>query len=163
MQKRPPRRRPDSSGEPLTIDAVSAGGVLVAGADGDYDVALVTPLHRRVWCLPKGTLEAGETAEAAALREVREETGLDAELVEKLDAITYWFFTPSRTRIHKTVHFYLMRAVGGDMGRHDHEIAEARFFPILEAPTVLAYQGERAVVEKAIAKLLPPAPALELG
>lgn len=139
-----------------TLNAVSAGGVVVAGAEGDFDVALVTPNHRRVWCLPKGTLEAGEGPEAAAVREVREETGLDAEIIEKIDEISYWFYTPTRARVHKVVHFYLMRCLGGDVHDHDHEIAEARLVPLLDAPELLAYRGERGIVEKAINRLLGP-------
>lgn len=156
MPRQRPRGSPRSDEDAPTVAAVSAGGVVVGGADGDYDVALVTPLHRRVWCLPKGTLEAGESPEEAALREVREETGLEARIVEKLEAITYWFYTPNRTRVHKMVHFYLMRCLGGDTARHDHEIAEVRLFPLLEAPELLAYRGERGVVEKAIERLLGP-------
>lgn len=153
MPRQRPRDRPQSDDVP-TVAAVSAGGVVISGGEGDYDVVLVTPLHRRVWCLPKGTLESGESAEEAALREVREETGLEARIIEKLDAITYWFYTPSRTRVHKVVHFYLMRCLGGDVARHDHEIAEVRLFPLLEAPGLMAYRGERGVVEKAVERLV---------
>jgi 8-oxo-dGTP diphosphatase len=140
---------------------VSAGGVVVSGAEGDFDVVLVTPNHRRVWCLPKGTLEAGESPEAAAVREVREETGLSAEIIEKIDEIAYWFYTPARLRVHKVVHFYLMRCLGGDVRNHDQEIAEARHFPLLDAPDLLAYRGERGVVEKAIERLLGPIDRIE--
>ena len=129
---------------------------MISGDEGDFDVALVTPNHRRVWCLPKGTLEVGESAEEAAVREVREETGLQAEIVEKIDQISYWFYTPTRTRVHKVVHFYLMRALGGDVRDHDQEIAEVRLFPLLDVLDLLAYRGERGIVEQAIARLLGP-------
>jgi ADP-ribose pyrophosphatase YjhB (NUDIX family) len=154
MQRQQRRSRGALTSDAPTIHAVSAGGVVVSGGEGDYDVALVTPNHRRVWCLPKGTLEAGESAEAAAVREVREETGLSAEIIEKIDDISYWFYTPGRARVHKVVHFYLMRCLGGDTRQHDQEIAEARLFPLLDAPDLLAYRGERSVVEKAIERLL---------
>ena len=154
MQRQQPRSRGAPPSDLPVLHAVSAGGVVVSGGEGDYDVALVTPNHRRVWCLPKGTLEEGESAEAAALREVREETGLSAEIIEKIDDISYWFYTPGRTRVHKVVHFFLMRCLGGDTRQHDREIAEARLFPLLEAPDLLAYRGERSVVEKAIERLL---------
>ncbi|MGI8913799.1 MAG: NUDIX hydrolase [Chloroflexota bacterium] len=154
MERHFPRSRAVPTSEAPTVNAVSAGGVVISGATGDYDVVLVTPNHRRVWCLPKGTLEAGETPEAAAVREVGEETGLRAEIIEKIHDISYWFYTPARVRIHKVVHFYLMRSLGGDMRDHDQEIAEARLFPLLEAPELLAYRGERGVVEQAIDRLL---------
>jgi 8-oxo-dGTP pyrophosphatase MutT (NUDIX family) len=156
MQRQYPRSRAAPISEVPTINAVSAGGVVLSGPEGDFDVALVTPNHRRVWCLPKGTLEAGESAEEAAVREVREETGLHAEIVEKIDQINYWFYTPARTRVHKVVHFFLMRSLGGDVYDHDREIAEVRLFPLLEAPELLAYRGERGVVEQAIDRLLGP-------
>lgn len=157
MQRSYLHNRAAPTSEAPTVNAVSAGGVVITGAEGDFDVALVTPSHRRVWCLPKGTLEPGESPEAAAVREVREETGLKAEIIEKLDEISYWFYTPGRTRVHKVVHFFLMRSQGGDTRDHDQEIAEVRFFPLLEALDLLAYRGERGVMEKAIARLLDPA------
>jgi ADP-ribose pyrophosphatase YjhB (NUDIX family) len=156
MQRQYPRSRAAPISEVPTINAVSAGGVVVNGGEGDYDVALVTPSHRRVWCLPKGTLELGESAEAAAVREVREETGLSAEIIEKIDQISYWFYTPARTRVHKIVHFFLMRSLGGDVRDHDQEISEVGLFPLLEAPELLAYRGERGIVEQAIGRLFGP-------
>jgi len=150
----------DENSAPKVVAAVSAGGVVVDHTAGGIEVVLVTPYRRRVWCLPKGTLEQWESPESAAVREVREETGLQARIVDKLDDITYWFYASSTTRVHKTVHFYLMQSLGGDVTQHDGEIAEARMFPLLEALDLLAYPGERAVMEKAIDRLVgQPLPA----
>jgi 8-oxo-dGTP pyrophosphatase MutT (NUDIX family) len=129
--------------------ATSAGGVVHRSSDGRVEIALV---HRRrplLWALPKGTPDAGETLEETALRETREETGLRVELEEPIREITY-VFVRGRTRFHKTVHFYLMRAVGGDLSDHDHEFDEVRWFPAGEALGVMTHATERAVVEDAL-------------
>jgi 8-oxo-dGTP pyrophosphatase MutT (NUDIX family) len=101
------------------------------------------------WTLPKGTPSAAETIEQTALREVAEETGLDVRIEAQVGAIEY-FFTQSGTRIHKTVHFFLMQAVGGSLEDHDHEFDEVRWVPVDEALRMLSYPTERQVVEQAL-------------
>ncbi len=100
------------------------------------------------WTLPKGTPAPGETTEETALREVREETGLEVAIVEPVGDIEYQFFQGGR-RIHKTVHHVLMRPVGGDLARHDHEFAEVRWVMLADAPHILTYATEREIVERA--------------
>ena len=116
--------------------------------DGGTEVVLA---HRRspsVWALPKGTPADDETLEETAIRETREETGLDVEVVAPIEAIHY-FFVRGSVRFRKTVHFFLMRAVGGDPERHDHEFDEVRWLPLAEAIGLLTYPTERGVVERA--------------
>ena len=129
--------------------ATSAGGVVHRTIDGHVELALV---HRRrppLWALPKGTPNAGETMEETALRETREETGLEVELEAPIRAISY-VFVRSRTRFHKTVHFYLMRPVGGALADHDHEFDEVAWLPADEALELMTHATERAVVEGAL-------------
>ena len=134
-----------------TARAVSAGGVVLAELRPDAPVALVA--HRSVrgtlqWTLPKGAQEEGETVEQTALREVREETGLEAELVGPLDTIDYWFvWAPERTRYHKFVHYFLMRAVGGDFSAHDHEMEDAAWFDLAEARGRMSFANERRLLD----------------
>lgn len=128
--------------------ATSSGGVVHRSIDGRTEVALV---HRRspvLWALPKGTPDAGETLEETALRETREETGLHVELEAPLGFITY-FFVRGSTRFRKTVHFFLMRAVGGAPELHDAEFDEVRWVPLAEALALLSHATERTVVERA--------------
>lgn len=101
------------------------------------------------WTLPKGTPSDAETVEQTALREVTEETGLDVRISAPVGAIEY-FFTQSGTRIHKTVHYFLMEAVGGSLDQHDHEFDDVRWVPIDEARRLLSYPTERQVVETAL-------------
>ncbi|NIQ08098.1 MAG: NUDIX hydrolase [Candidatus Korarchaeota archaeon] len=118
---------------------VSSGGVLFRSAHGDLEVALIS--RGRVWCLPKGLIEIGETLEQAALREVKEETGLEGEPVKKIGEITYQFF---RGRLYvKTVHFFLFRYIGGSITAHDSEADKVSWFPISEAIRVLTYVNEK--------------------
>ncbi len=128
--------------------ATSAGGVVHRSAAGHTEIVLVHRRHPRLWALPKGTPDAGESLEETALRETREETGLEVELEAPLRSITY-FFVRGRTRFHKAVHFFLMRPVGGDVAQHDHEFDEVRWFQLEEALEIMTHATERSVVEEA--------------
>jgi len=96
----------------------------------------------------QGTPNPAETLEETALREVAEETGLDVRIVAPIDRIEYEF-VQGGAKIHKTVHFWLMEPVGGDLARHDHEFAEVRWVALADAPGLLTFQTERALVERA--------------
>jgi 8-oxo-dGTP pyrophosphatase MutT (NUDIX family) len=134
-----------------TARAVSAGGVVLAAPRTGAPVALVA--HRSTrgtlqWTLPKGAQEPGETVADTAVREVREETGLDVELIGPLDTIDYWFvWSPDQTRYHKFVHYFLMRAVGGDFARHDSEMEEADWFTPEQARRRMAFANERKLLD----------------
>lgn len=133
-----------------TARATSAGGVVHRSSNGSIEVAIV---HRRspvLWALPKGTPDSGETVEETALRETREETGIEVELEAPISSIRY-FFVRGSTRFHKTVHFFLMRPVGGGVELHDHEFDEVRWVPVSEALALLTHATERSVVERAVA------------
>jgi 8-oxo-dGTP pyrophosphatase MutT (NUDIX family) len=120
---------------------------------GESGTELVLGRRRRdrdgaTWSLPKGTPNADETIEQAALREVEEETGLQVRIVAPIGPIEY-YFVQSGTRIHKTVHYYLMEAVGGDLRFHDHEFDEVRWVSRGDARTLMTFPTEREVVELA--------------
>ncbi|HET7141913.1 MAG TPA: NUDIX hydrolase [Candidatus Limnocylindria bacterium] len=132
--------------------ATSAGGVVHRTRDGQQEIVLVHRRHPRLWALPKGTPNAGETLEETALRETREESGLEVEIEAPIRAIQY-FFVRGRTRFHKTVHFYLMRPVGGSLEQHDHEFDEVAWHQLEEAVELMNHATERMVVEEAAAML----------
>ena len=138
-----------SLGKLSSKHVVSAGGVVFRRVNGGFEVALI--LLRNGWCLPKGLIEENETLEDAALREVREETGLDGVLVDKIGEISYNFFKDKR--YFKTVHFYLFRHVGGSVDAHDSEVYGVRWFPITEALRVLTYVNEKKIMAKAMEML----------
>ncbi len=136
---------------------LSAGGVVVR----DGQVIVIVPTRRgaqgqRVLGLPKGHVDPGENARQAATREVREEAGVDADLVEKLGDVRY-VYTRRGLRIFKVVSFFLLRYRRGRIGdvpaRFRHEVEEVRWLPLDEAPRLLAYGGEREMAKKAIAVL----------
>lgn len=104
------------------------------------------------WTLPKGTPEPGETLEQTAVREVTEETGLEVRIVEPLAAIEY-DFVQDGTRIHKTVHYFLMEVVGGNLSRHDAEFERVRWVPFDEADGLLSFATERELVAGTAAHL----------
>lgn len=100
------------------------------------------------WTLPKGTPHPGESTEETARREVTEETGLEVEIVQRFEDIEY-SFVQGRTRIFKTVHYFLMAPVGGDLADHDHEFDEVRWISFDDASTLLTFETERALVARA--------------
>ena len=132
---------------------VSAGGVIYREEAASLQVCLIATRGGTRWQLPKGLVEKGEPVATAAAREVREETGLEGKVEGQLEKIDYWFVWKEddgrSVRHHKLVHFFLMRHTGGDTSLHDHEVDEARWFPISEAIKKVAFANERKVVEKA--------------
>ena len=138
-----------------TVREVSAGGVIYRRNGNDHEVALIHVRHR--WGLPKGHVEEGERDDQAALREVREETGLEGKLIRKLGEIRYSFRDKSKNdeplRINKRVHFFLLRYLKGDVRDHDHEVDDARWFPIDQAIKLLKFATERKMVHRAAAIL----------
>lgn len=140
----------------LTRTEISAGGVVFRPRGrGGFEVALILT-HEGRWQLPKGWVEAGEAHERTAVREVREETGLDAEVVGPLDTIEYWYnstYDPEPARVHKFVHMFLLRCTGGSTDDHDDEVLEAQWVEIGEAQERLAFKDERRLMAMAQAAL----------
>ena len=135
-----------------TVEQVSAGGVAFRKTDSNYEIAVISVKPSLRWQLPKGLVDEGESAEIAALREVREEAGIEADLLEKIDTIEYWYFgnqKGARVRFHKFVHFFLMKYIAGDVADHDHEVTEARWVKMDEAIEMLDFESEKEIVKKA--------------
>jgi 8-oxo-dGTP pyrophosphatase MutT (NUDIX family) len=130
--------------------AVSAGGVVVRQGATGPEVAICGRDSDGVWGLPKGTPDKGESLEAAAVREVGEETGLKVEIVKKIGVAEYWF-ARNGIRYHKWVHHYLMRTIGGSTADHDSEYDRVEWFPIDEAKATLTFDNDKEMVEKAMA------------
>ncbi|WP_132426787.1 NUDIX hydrolase [Pseudonocardia endophytica] len=143
------RRSADRRRRLRTVDETSAGGLVVDRNRGA--AALIGRLDRRgrlLWSLPKGHIEAGETAEQAAVREVEEETGIIGRVLAPLGTIDFWFVAEDR-RVHKTVHHFLMRALGGELSDDDVEVAEVAWVPLDELEGRLAYADERRLIRHA--------------
>ncbi|WP_068159163.1 NUDIX hydrolase [Rhodococcus phenolicus] len=146
-----------------TVRETSAGGLVVDGLGGPPEqlcAALIGRTDRRgrlLWSLPKGHIEKGETAEETAMREVHEETGIRGKVLAELGSIDYWFVTEGR-RVHKTVHHYLLRYLGGELSDADIEVTEVAWVPLTELRSRLAYADERKladVADQLIAEMSP--------
>lgn len=154
-----------------TTHTESVGGVVVRQSQnpGHVQVALVGRISSEVvqrknsrsqanstphmlWALPKGTPSRSETPEQTALREVREETGLEARILAPIDAIEYWFVLRG-VRYHKRVHYYLMECTGGDTALHDNEYDVAAWFDAEQAITLMSYPNERDIIERGLQRL----------
>jgi 8-oxo-dGTP pyrophosphatase MutT (NUDIX family) len=133
------------------IREFSAGGVVIRRMQGRAFVAVVR-VREQILALPKGHPDPGESSAEAARREVREEAGLETELVEKLDDIRYWYVRDGE-RVMKIVSFFLFRYRSGSVEDHDHEVEEALWIPLEEAPERLAYKGEREIAGTALSRL----------
>ena len=151
-----PRRSSDTSSKPERTERErSAGGVVVRGEEA----IVIVPTRRgaqgqRVLGLPKGHVDPGETPEQAALREVREEAGVEAELIGKLGDVRYFYQRRGR-RILKQVTFFLLAYRSGSPEDHDDEVEEARWMPLAEAVRALSYDGERQMAARALSEIAP--------
>jgi 8-oxo-dGTP pyrophosphatase MutT (NUDIX family) len=135
---------------PVIKRQISSGGVIFRRSEDRIEVALIAVRGKKAWCLPKGLIDKNEAPEATALREVREEAGLHGELIEKIGQISYWYFIDQeRIKVHKMVHFFLLKYIKGDTADHDHEVDEARWFAIDEAIETLSYRSEQQILQKA--------------
>jgi 8-oxo-dGTP pyrophosphatase MutT (NUDIX family) len=149
------KKQTESTGEKLpfvTMDQVSAGGVAFRRVKNQIQVAIVSVKPSLRWQLPKGIVDPGETREVTAVREVREEAGIETELMDLIETVQYWYQRVQygkRIRYHKYVHFYLLRYRGGDLADHDREIAESRWVSVDDALEMLAFKSERDVMVKA--------------
>jgi 8-oxo-dGTP pyrophosphatase MutT (NUDIX family) len=151
--KRKGKRKAPRDTDPAvpTKREISAGGVVYRRDDDRIEVVLASRRTRRgelAWGLAKGGIEDGESMEDAAVREVREETGIEAAIEMSLGETRY-FYVWEDVRIRKTVHFFLMRYVGGDVEDRDDEMEEIRWFPLERALKRAAYRGERDVLQRA--------------
>lgn len=140
-----------------TLEQISAGGAAFRHNGETFEVAIVAVNPSRRWQLPKGLIDAGETPETTAVREVREEAGIETKILAPIDVIEYWYFgqqSGESVRFHKLVHFFLLSYLSGTVENHDSEVLEARWVAPAEAVEMLAFKSEKAVVEKASKMLL---------
>ncbi|WP_300344085.1 NUDIX hydrolase [Nesterenkonia sp.] len=143
-----------ANGHLRTVEEVSAGGVVISPAARGFDVAIIARYNRGgrlEWCLPKGHPEGSESFEEAAVREVEEETGIAGSILTTLGSIEYWFTVPSH-RVHKTVHHFLLEAVGGELTIEkdpDHEAVDVAWVNLDDLDRVLSFPNERRIVQAA--------------
>jgi len=153
---RPPKKKqsPRTSSKPYAkrVDEVSAGGLVIDESGtkglliGRRDLKDPTK-ERLLWSLPKGHIEEGETPEMAAIREVAEETGITSEIARALGVIDFWFMAGGK-RIHKTVHHFLFKEVGGVLAPQLEEVDEVGWFPLEDIVSMLAYPDEKKLIAK---------------
>ena len=144
--------QPTAQAKITTLDQISAGGVAYRWKDSEPEIAIVAVKPKLRWQLPKGIVDPGESPEVTAVREVREEAGIETERLGLIETIEYWYRSVRNrqpVRNHKFVHFYLMRYRSGDVADHDHEVEESRWVSFKEALEMLEFKSEREVAEKA--------------
>ncbi len=143
---------PDPNLKRATLSEFSAGGVVYRRVGDTYEIVAVHRNRHTDWSLPKGHIEKGETPEQAALREVKEETGLHVRIVDALGEVVYFYRRP-RGLTRKVVHHFLMEHTGGELGPPNWEVDEARWIDIDQAHTLLTYKNDLGIVRKAKERL----------
>lgn len=151
-QKTKPQPKPQPKLYTKRVDEVSAGGLVI---DSTKTKGLLigrrdhkdTTGTRILWSLPKGHIEEGETPEQAAIREVAEETGITSEIERSLGVIDFWFMAGGK-RIHKTVHHFQFKEVGGLLAAQESEVDEVGWFPLPEIIKLLAYPDEKKLIAR---------------
>lgn len=127
------------------------------GPEG-VEIILVSRRESGLFALPKGKVDPGETVAETAVREVTEETGLEARIVEELGEVRYWFTDADGERVDKVVYFYLMEQTGGDISRHDHEFDDVTWYHLVEAERLLTHRNQLHILDRA-AELIAAMPA----
>src|SRR5687767_11066935 len=131
----------------------SSGGVVYRQAASGYEFVAVQRARHGDWSLPKGHIEKGESKEEAALREVQEETGIEARIVGDLQEVVYFYRRPKQGLTRKSVQYYLMEALTDDLGGPNWEVSESRWVPMSEADSLLSYANDRQTIQLALAAL----------
>ncbi len=143
----------------------SAGGVVYKRESDSTSVALISVRNGQILTIPKGIVDAGETVEQTAIREVNEETGLMGNIIKELGTVSYWYFVKDENKkCRKTVHYYLMEYVTGDTKDHDMEVDGAHWFDINDAIKKVIYRGDREILKKVkeiVNSLIPPKPLIK--
>jgi 8-oxo-dGTP pyrophosphatase MutT (NUDIX family) len=134
-------------------DEVSAGGVVYRRGERGLEILICKDAAYHRWVLPKGLIDPGEDSETAALREVREETGVIARLIGALGEPEKYIYTANGVRVFKKVHYFLLEYVSGSEADHDHEMEEVRWVSVDEAMAMLAYAGAKTMLRRAEAYL----------
>lgn len=129
-------------------DEFSAGGVIYRRGVEGVEIVLVGRRRERLWALPKGKPDGDERPEQTALREVREETGLEARIEQPLGDVTYWYTAPDGQRVHKRVTYYLMEAIGGEIAAHDHEFDDVVWVHLSEAERLLTHRNQLHILRR---------------
>jgi 8-oxo-dGTP pyrophosphatase MutT (NUDIX family) len=148
----PKKQDHESTAKIATMDQISAGGVAFRWKDSAPEIAIVSVKPKLRWQLPKGIVDSGESPQVTAVREVREEAGVETDLLKLIETIEYWYRSVKYgkpVRFHKFVHFYLLQYRRGEVTDHDHEVEEARWVSFDEAIQMLDFKSEREVAEKA--------------
>jgi len=135
----------------------SSGGLVYKIENSKMKVALISWKREggeKIWCLPKGLVKEDEDRKDTALREIKEETGVTGEIEDKLGTIDYWFYLKEeKIKCHKSVHFYLVKYLSGNLSDHDWEVEDAKWFQIEKAIDILSFENEKKIVKKAFKKL----------
>ena len=138
---------------PKATAEYSSGGVVYRRGEAGYEFVAVQRARHGDWSLPKGHIEAGESREEAAIREVKEETGIEARIVGDLQEVVYFYRRSKEGLTRKSVYYYLMEAVTEELGGPNWEVSEARWVPMSEADGLLSYANDKETVRLAVKAL----------